>query len=251
MAYSVSVVLIQSTLAAAAPLPVLQRSSGDRGPNAQAAPPPALSGIRPAVSPSLPAARLGDDLLVFGTNLFLGGTTAVFESMRLGITQELPLSAAPSANQLSVHLPSIVENAGGMSGWGVGVFTVALHLVQSNTPTWVTNSVPIALAPQIGVSPLNASVGTVNLTLTCTPRLQAQQTAGARLLFGSIEVVPNSVDTPVDPLQPTTLQFSIPNVTAGSYLIRLRVDGIDSLPVRLVGSPPVFNFDAQQMVTVA
>jgi hypothetical protein len=34
-------------------------------------------------------------------------------------------------------------------------------------------------------------------------------------------------------------------------LIRLRVDGIDSLPVRLVGSPPVFNFDAQQMVTVA
>jgi hypothetical protein len=252
MAYMVSVVLIQSEAAVRAAPPVLQRGSGDRGPKAQGAPSPVLNDIRPTDSPLLPAARLGDDLLTTGTNLAFPGTvTAVFVSTRLGITQELPLSATSSPNQLVVHLPSIAENAGGMSAWGAGVYTAALRVAQPNLPTWVTNGVPIALAPQIAVSPLNTGVGVVNLTVTCTPRLQAQQTAGARLLFGSSEIPPASINTPADPLQPTTLQFSIPNVTAGSYLIRLRVDGIDSLPVTLSGSPPVFNFDPQQVVTVA
>ena len=39
-------------------------------------------------------------------------------------------------------------------------------------------------------------------------------------------------------------------MTAGEYIVRLRVDGIDSLPVTITGSPPTLDFDAQQKVTV-
>jgi hypothetical protein len=42
----------------------------------------------------------------------------------------------------------------------------------------------------------------------------------------------------------------VPGLAAGAYLLRLRVDGIDSLPVLVSGSPPVFGFDAAQTLVV-
>ncbi len=252
MAYMVSVVLIQSSTGAKTAPPVLKRGAGDRGPTAQGIPSPALSRVRPAASPLLPAARLGDDLLIIGNNLRHRGTiTAIFECARLGITQELPLTGLPQTGQLGVHLPSIAQDAAGMSGWGTGVYTVSLRVAQPKVPAWTTNGVPLALAPLISVSPLNLGAGTVSFDVTCTPRLQPQQTALVRLLFGDNEVQPASITTPANPQLPTTLHFTIPGVTAGSYLVRLRVDGIDSLPVILSGSPAIFEFDPQQTVTVA
>jgi len=51
-----------------------------------------------------------------------------------------------------------------------------------------------------------------------------------------------------DKTHPTILTFKIKKVDAGEYLIRLRVDGIDSLPVVLKGSQ--LEFDANQKLTV-
>jgi len=42
----------------------------------------------------------------------------------------------------------------------------------------------------------------------------------------------------------------VPTVSPGSYIVRLRVDGIDSLPITVSGSPPKLGFDANQTVTV-
>jgi hypothetical protein len=50
--------------------------------------------------------------------------------------------------------------------------------------------------------------------------------------------------------KPTTLTFTVPSVLEGEYLVRLRVDGIDSLPVTISGSPAKLEFDPQQKVTV-
>jgi hypothetical protein len=252
MAYQVSVVLIQSTASARSAPPVLKRGAGDRGPTAQGAPAPVLRGIRPAASALLPAARLGDDLLIEGSNLAASNpTTVLFECTALDIRQELPLSAGPVASAgLRVHLPSLIEDPAAMSHWGIGVYGASLRVAKPASPAWVTNAVAIALAPQIVVTPQAATAGTVNLSVTCTPRLRPQQHARASMLFGSSEVRPTAITTPADPLLPTTLDFSIPGVVAGDYLIRLRVDGIDSLPVTLDGTPPVFEFDPLQMVTV-
>jgi hypothetical protein len=252
MAYMVSVILIQSTGGAKVAPPVLARGADDRGPISYAAPPPTLNSIRPALSPLLPAARLGDDLLVGGTIAGRGGTlTALFDNLRLGITRELPLSAGGSGSQLSAHLPSLAEDVQAMTDWGVGVYTVSARITQPNAPAWLTNGVPLALAPRITVSPLNAVPGTINLTVTCEPRLRRAQEAGTRLLFGAGEALATLITTPADPTQPTTLVFSVDDVGAGDYLVRLRVDGIDSLPVELVGTPPRFAFDALQTVIVA
>jgi hypothetical protein len=189
--------------------------------------------------------------LITGNSLNSSDSVSVsFECDRLGISRLLPLNGIPTATQAGTHMPSIAEDGTGINTWGIGVYTVALQVSQPNQPTWTTNGVPLALSPQITVSPQTATAGTVALDITCTPRLQDIQTAQARLLFGSSEIVPASITNPADPSKPTTLHFSIPNVVAGSYLIRLRVDGIDSLPVVLTGSPAAFVFDPQQMVTV-
>jgi hypothetical protein len=251
MAYLVSVVLIQNEASGRSAPPVLKRGAGDRGPTAQGAPAPVLADVRPAASALLPAARLGDDLAISGTNLGGAGAAEVqFYCARLGITRQLPIDAITPTTGLSTHLPSIIEDAGGMSAWGVGVYTVSLRIAEANQPAWVTNGVPLALAPVITITPLAATPGTVALTVTCAPRLRTEQEPQARLLFGSLEVKPTNIDTPVDPAQPTTLTFSIPGVVAGAYLVRLRIDGIDSLPVTIGGSPPVFEVDAQQTVQV-
>jgi hypothetical protein len=253
MAYLVSVVLIQAEGGTRAPPPVLQRGSGDRGPTAQAVPPPVLQAVRNAASPLLPALRLGDDAILAGSNLQRGGTlSAVFECQRLGITLERPLAAGATPNELRAHIPAITEDATAMAAWGVGVYTVSIRVVQSGLPTWSTNSVPVALAPRITAAPLAAAAGNpIDLVVDCTPRLRPLQNAGVRLLLGSDELAPASIDTPADTAQPTRLHFSLPGLPAGAYLLRLRVDGLDSLPVTLNGTPPTFAFDPAQTLTVA
>lgn len=250
MAYTVSVVLIQSSEGVASAPPVLQRGPGDRGPTALAGPFPTLTGVRPALSDVLPAARLGDDLLVTGANL-AGAAGLVLSNGRLGIAAELPVAAGARPGELTAHLPAPAELASAIADWGVGVYSAALRVARANQPDWTTNGAPLAISPLITVTPLNAAPGTVQLAVECRPRLRPLQEPGVRLLFGDREIPPLTVDTPGDPTQPSTLTFEAEGVAAGTFVVRLRVDGIDSLPVVVTGSPPAFAFDPQQTVTVA
>lgn len=251
MAYLVSVVLIQGDAPARAAPPVLQRGAQDRGPAALASGNASLSRAQPAASELLPAVRLGEDLLLLGSGFRSGALTAVFENPRLGLVRELPVGTGATDTRLALHLPAIAEDPAAMAEWGIGLYQVSLRIARPGVPAWRTNGVPIALAPLIAVSPLNAAAGDVALTVTCAPRLRSSQVESVRLIFGSREVAPDSVATPADPSQPTTLAFTVTGAVAGSYPIRLRVDGLDSLPITLGGSPPVFAFDPQQTVTVA
>ena len=251
MAYMASVVLIQAdNLGKAAP-PVLKRGPNDTGPAAVAAPFPTLASVRPALSELLPAMRLGDDLLVTGSHLDESGTTtAVFENARAQLSQEIGPAVADSPSKLTIHVPSIAEDADAMHEWAIGLYKLMLRVSRPNLPEWTTNSVAIALAPRITVTPLNAAPGNVSLTVTCEPRLLPEQEQQVSLIFGSRAVLP-AVVTQGGPNDPTTLDFTIPSVAAGQYLVRLRVEGIDSLPITITGSPAAFDFDPQQIVTVA
>lgn len=249
MAYQVSVVLIQSDGPAAGALPVLKRGPSDRGPVAQGAPVPVLASVRPAASDLLPAARLGDDLLVRGSNLGSGAVLRL-ENARLGVAIDLPLAPGSAPDEMTAHLPSVAQNASAMGIWAVGIYTAALAFAPANQPAWTSNSVPVALAPTINVSPLAAAAGTA-VTVTCAPRLGPQQEAQARLLFGETMLKADAVQTPDDPDKPTSLTFTVPDVDAGKYVVRLRVDGIDSVPVTITGSPATLGFDPQQVVTVS
>ena len=249
MAYLVSVVLIQATDPVRAAPPVLKRGPDDKGPSAAAAPGPSLLNVRTFSSDLLPAARLGDDLLLTGTGLTTTGVTVVLEHTEAGLSQELPVAASSSPFGLTVHVPSIGDDVNAMSNWASGLYAVKLRISQPKVPTWTTNSVPIALAPLITVTPLSASAGDT-ITLTCTPRLTADQVPNALVIFGSQSITPATIVTPGDPLQPTTLTFAVPSVAPANYIVRLRVDGVDSLPITVSGPPFQLSFDNNQQVKV-
>ncbi len=167
--------------------------------------------------------RLGDDVLISGSDLGAQGTlTAIFQNVRLGVVRELAPTPAPRG--LGVHLPSAAENANVMSDWAIGVYAVALRVTRPDAPEWMTNEVPAALAPVITVAPPNAAPGNVNLTVTCAPRLRPEQEPRVLLIFGSSTVAPAAITTPADPQQPTTIDFIVPSVTPGTYIVRLRVE---------------------------
>jgi len=251
MAYMASVVLITPAAQGSAPPPVLKRGAADQGATATSAAFPTLSRVRPAASDLLPAMRLGDDLLVNGAHFDDSGTiTAVLENARANLTYEIGPVVPDSSSKLTLHVPSIAEDADAMNEWAVGLYTLTLRVARPNLPAWTTNSVAIALAPLITVNPLNAAAGDVNLTITCNPRLLPEQETKATLLFGSRMIAPTSVNTPANPQLATTLDFTVPAVVEGEYIVRLRVEGVDSLPITITGSPAMLDFDPQQRVTV-
>jgi len=68
----------------------------------------------------------------------------------------------------------------------------------------------------------------------------------AALLLGDGEI---PAETPSSAASPTgTLTFIAPNVAAGEYFVRLRIDGVDSVLVDRSVTPPAF--DQTQKVTV-
>ena len=198
---------------------------------------------------SQPAGRLGEDLVIAGDRFTTAATTVRFTSSRLAQPIDVQPYIGPNPGELLLHLPSKAEDVTVLSRWAPGFFTVALVVKNTGLPAMVSNDVAFALAPRITVSPTGAAPGTVNLTITCEPRVAAGQRA--LLLFGDQQIEPDSITNPADTAQPTTLAFIAPGVHAGSYAVPLRMDGVDSIPVVIGGTPPFASFDPSQRVTVA
>ncbi len=244
-AYQVSVVLIDSKRPTRAPLPVLMRGSDDRGAFVLVAPAPSLTSIG---LPNLkPSAEPGDILTLKGINLESETAAARFYHSRLANPIERALLPGGSAEQIQVKIPDVAEDAQFPSKWVAGFYTLALLMQRPDLPAWTTNELPFALAPQVtSISPVTAPAGDITLQLTCIPQILAGQRAV--LLFGEREVLPASITTPSDPTAETTLTFDIAAAEAGEYVVRLRVDGADSIPVDFSTIPP--QFDSAQMVTI-
>jgi hypothetical protein len=251
MAYMVSVVLIQSAASVKSAPPVLKQGKDDSGPVALAAPFPTITNVRAAISSLLPSIRLGDDLIVTGTQLNTSSNLAIqFSNDKAGIANTIAPVSVQSGTQMTAHLPSIAQDANAMSNWAAGLYIVALVVTQPGIPTFTTSGTAVAFSPLITVSPLAAAAGDLVLTITCTPRILNDQKAQLRLVFGSQTFVADTIATPVDLTEPTTLTFTVPGVVAGEYLVRLRIDGIDSLPVLFQGTPQQMVFDPAQKVKV-
>lgn len=242
-AYEVTVVLIDSKTPARSPLPVLTRGDADRGWPATATVAPTLTEVRPVHSQL--AARLGENLVLAGTQLAPGATVR-FTSTR--VAQPVELASTGNAGEVTVHLPDKAEDSGALARWAPGQYTVALVTRRAGAPDITSNEVALSLAPKINVAPTAVGHGAVNLTITCEPRIVPGQRV--LLLFGDMQAEATSVTTPPDTAQPTTLKFTLPGIASGSYPVRLRIDGADSIPVAYTGTPPVPSFDPAQMVVV-
>ena len=245
-AYEVTVVLIDSRTPNKAALPVLTRGPGDRGVATVTGAAPALSELRPPMSQ--PAARQGEDVSVLGSQLQSADTVVRFSSTRLAQPIELLPQPGGSASEITVHLPDKTEDANVMSRWVPGFYTASVVVTRPGVPPMLSNPVAFALAPRITVSPLGGPAGTLNLTLGCEPRIAPGQRV--LLILGERQIEPSSLTNPADATLPSIIAFTVPGVAAGSYVVRLRVDGVDSIPVAYGGTPPVPVFDPAQKVTV-
>ena len=244
-AYEAAVVLIDSQAAIRAPLPVLRRGPQDRGAIATASAAAVLDTlIYPRTQPSV---RLGEDIVLGGRQLTTDHALARFNSLRLDAPIDIAPLAGVAAGSLRVHIANTTDDVDAASRWAPGIYTVALLVQPPGLPPLLSNELPLALAPIITLSPLAAAAGDLTLNLTCMPRLRDGQRVF--LLFGDRLLVPQGISNPADTHQPSALVFLVPGVAAGTYTVRLRVDGADSIPVDFSGSVPAFASNQQVVVT--
>lgn len=250
-AYAVGVILIDSRRAIRSPLPVLKRGEEDRGPLAVVGLAPVLEAVRMPRSQS--AVRLGEEMILLGKNL-----SAIDTSIVISRPGEAPDTAPediiinPVAGDTPGEIRVPIDDTGtdpdALSRWRPGYYLLELKRTPAGLSVVSSNALPFALAPRITLTPLAALAGTVALTLTCAPRLRQGQKV--HLILGDRQFPPDTVDTPADETLATTLQFTVPGVDKGKRVVRLRVDGVDSIPAILAGDPPVAEFDPAQTLVV-
>lgn len=228
-AYQVSVVLIDGTRAARAPLPVLKRGELDRGPAVQASltpPYPVLTGA--SVPGRQPAARMGDTLTLTGYNLAGSAVNVHLINAKLGTDTILAPLAGGTSTSISVTIPDPTTPA--------GQYTVLAEITKGGRVAR-TNELPISVAPTLhAILPANLTGMPPVLSLTTNQQILPEQRASA--LVGDLEFFaePHGLIT-------ATLTFKVGPVPSGPHHVRLRVDGVDSFIVKYAANPPVFDDD--------
>lgn len=226
VSYDAAVVLIDSDRPVIAPTPVLARGEGDLGPTARATLGPHLDMAAP--DGPQPAARPGDVVTLFGRNL--GAVSAVRVSAP-GIAAPIELPPASSTETaVTVPIPTPPSIPAGMA-------SVAALGDDGTGSVISSNHVPLALAPTIvSEAALQAQLtgGTATLEVKCAPAVQPGQTVA--LIVGE-RLIPGEVGASGSPAR-SQLAFSLSGFTAGTYTLRLRVDGTDSIPVAAPAAAP-------------
>lgn len=253
LVYQGTVVLIDAEESPATILPVLTRGEDDRGVETRVGPFPRLEAWwagagatvdrapRPA---SFPVAELGMRLLLEGSNLGGDAVAVHFAHPRLPVQTLVVALADRDVRQLAVTLP---DDAPAQAAWAAGVYLVTASLQRGPTEH-LSNVVPIALGPRVTAIQPNPAArdvsGAVTVQVTCRPRVLPNQSAA--LLIADREVQAQALAVPGDTL---TFQINQAPVLTGE-LVRLRVDGVDSLPFKYDPASRRVVFDDQQRITI-
>jgi len=246
-AYQVSVVLIESMRATRAPLPVLRRGAEDRGAEVGAGSLPEITEMRIPLSgvfgaldnvrlaKMLPNAQLNDEIAILGRNFSGGGARARLKHPLVATPFELqPMQM--NDETIIVKLP---DAAAASATWPAGFYAASVIISNAGARDRVSNELVFPLAPAITISPTSAAAGDITLTVTTEPQIRKEQSVS--LLFGD-QQIPHPALTAVA----NTLTFDLKAVAAGNYVVRLRVDGVDSIPVDRTSPIPKFA-DAQTL----
>jgi hypothetical protein len=242
--YLVTVLLIESRTVTQSAPPVLKRGIDDSGITALASAPPVLDSAQPATG--FPAVRLGEELLLRGERLDGGGLTAVLRHP--SFAEPRPVAVTPiHATSVKIAIPAIDAEAGVSAAWPAGLYSVALLVARPGLPNWSTNEVPFALAPTLTVSPItHTPIGAAfEVTLTIAPQVRATQ--DAIVILGGEQLAPKTLVTPDDPDAVTTITFDAPGI-AGMHRVRVRIGGVDSIPI--VKNGEILEFDRDQSIEV-
>jgi hypothetical protein len=218
--YEASVVLIESNRPVRAALPVLLRGKQGAGITTQpdmVPPGPFLVDVHPN------AATVGDIVSLRGIHL-AGEAVAI----RLSSDEQVDF-AIPSDKGLGagVHGTCVVA---GPRGEAIASNTIALAIIPR-----IVSHLPMTARLRSG--------GGIEVTLEVAPPVLPGQHVG--LLLGSAETRGARIDA-----AQTRLHFVVPAIEPGQYVLRLRVDGVDSPAVQITaGARPRFDPAARLTVT--
>lgn len=238
VAYEVSVVLIESVHNPKTPLPVLRRGSEDQGVQSQPdliPPYPTLTEIE--LPERQPAILPGQTLTLHGHHLAGDDVTLQFTHAQLDDPLLLVPDGELSDTTISLTLPDTPD------AWPAGVYSVAAIVDRAGDQARTTNELAFAVAPRLTVTAVTPAADPCDFSLeaACQPDVWPAQHVS--ILIGS-----QAFPADVHPAQTDTLTFCLKDVPSGSYFVRLRVDGVDSLLIDYTAVPPVF--DESQKVTI-
>jgi Pvc16 N-terminal domain len=272
--YEASVVLIESRRPTSAPLPVLQRGIGDRGPTVQPDLLPPYPVLAEALPPNRqPVVRLGDQLILNGSRLDAGTPRLQFSHPRL--KADVPIQIVnQSPNRLTVKLLDVADDPTAADRWVAGLYSLTVIFRPIGAPDAgsdrATNVMPIAVAPRLtGLTAATAMVAgrrVVTIRVTCRPKVRSGQRASlvlsdrgdgaVPLRISNQELIakaqaPQSEGGPI--IQTDTLEFAAGDVPAGTYFVRprLRIDGVDSLLVQDYAATPMVFIPFQSLTIPA
>jgi len=198
----------------------------------------------------LPAARLDSVLIIKGQNLAGDSVRVRFTHQRLPLErEEIVADGDASADEVKLLIPSNAASA--HSDWAAGMYTLKVIIKRAGSDReYQSNELPFALSPTVtGIAPPNPIArdvgGDVQLTLTVKPDVLPEQSA--ILYFADREVLAADHAAATD-----TLSFKIEDApVVQNSLLRLRIDGVDSLPVERQQNPDRLVFADDQKVTIA
>ncbi|MEM9538671.1 MAG: DUF4255 domain-containing protein [Cyanobacteria bacterium P01_E01_bin.42] len=248
VAYQISVVVLDSHIPVKVALPVLPQMNG-RG----------VGSGRPLVSmgvPSLKKIRLPNRQrsAQFGNILTLRGMLMNRPNLSVQLLHPLldeaialtPLPE-PTEEELSVQIPDREADEALISRWVAGFYSLSV-VVPKEEYQQTSEELPLAFAPQVlNIATREEIPDCFTIEVTCVPRVRPAQRAV--LLLGNRGIPLNDLTTPDNPREPSVLTFRVRNVPQGDYVVRLRVDGVDSIPVDFTTAP--FEFARNQRMEVA
>lgn len=233
VAYEASIVLIESERSAIAGLPVLTVGPDDRGPEVGSGVTHARIGpaLDRAVGPDGEAAvELGEALTLEGAGLDDAASVRIADLART-VEHRLTPSGDSGPDRVVVTIPA--SGASGGLDWVAGLHTASVELAGGGGEAR-TNQVPFSLLPRIdSISPPNASPGEVTVTATASPAVAPAQRAS--LLLGDREIRAEARGAASEPLV-----FEAGELGPGVYLLRIRIDGVDSRLVDRSTTPPSY-----------
>jgi hypothetical protein len=188
-------------------------------------------------------------LTITGANL--GGDDVILRfthtNPSLNVTIDMPavLATEPdrTGRELRVTLPA-VNDASALNQWAAGIYTV-VAIVTNGAVTQMSNALPMAFAATITSLTPNPVARDGQVTVVPSPHVRLTQPAWL-LVAGRVVQATGRLNNS-DPL--VFDLTGIPAVT--NTLVTLRVDGVNSLPIKRVALPPPhLEFDDAQRLTI-
>jgi hypothetical protein len=194
---------------------------------------------------SLPSAQLGDQIALIGRNFTGDSLTVTFKHQGVPDISQPAQILKTTEDTILVQLPAPgdpADPAAPTATWPVGFYTAVVTAKRADQPDRISNELPFALAPTIAIAPTTAAAGDIALTVTCAPMVHPKQRVSLLFRDGEIIASPHAAAT-------SSLTFNLTAVPVSENVIRLRVDGVDSLPIDRQAATPAFDANQKLKVT--